>query len=415
MAVDIDSSRLWNDILETGKIGATKLGGLCRLALSDEDRRVRDWLVTACKAEGCTVTIDELGNIFARRSGRRPELPPIAIGSHLDTQPTGGRFDGVLGVLAGLEVLRSLNAHGIETNHPIELIDWTNEEGARFAPAMLGSGVFAGVLDREEVWAAKDRDGRGLAEELEHIGYCGSEPCGVHPLSCYFELHIEQGPVLEAEEKVIGVVEGAQGMRWYDLTIDGSASHAGTTPMAMRHDAAVAAAEIIVALNRLPEDIEPSALTTTGVLEAQPNSRNVVPSRVFMTVDLRHTEVEALDLMEARLERLVAEVGSRRCVATKLERLWDSPPVRFDPDLVSTVREAARASGQPYRDITSGAGHDAVYVSRVAPTAMIFIPCKDGISHNEIESAEPAHVAAGAQILLQAVLARDTSQEPAKE
>jgi N-carbamoyl-L-amino-acid hydrolase len=407
MSIKIDPARLWDDIIESGKIGATEKGGLCRLALSDEDRQVREWFVEACRAEGCEVRFDELGNLFARRPGRDPDLHPIAIGSHLDSQPTGGKFDGILGVLAGLEAVRTLNEHGIETEHPIEIIDWTNEEGARFAPAMQGSGVFAGVLDKEATLCCEDREGRVFGDELDRIGFRGDDICGDHPLDSYFELHIEQGPILEAEKKVIGVVGGVQGMRWYDLTLEGCASHAGTTPMEMRSDASVAAAEIIVSVNRLAGEIGEGALTTTGVIDAYPNSRNVVPSRVFMTVDLRHTEIEALDRMEERLKEVVSATCSKHRVSKMLDRLWDSPPVRFDAECVDAVRESAKKSGHPLREITSGAGHDAVYASRIAPTAMIFIPCKGGISHNEIESATPEHVGVGASVLLEAVLLRD--------
>jgi N-carbamoyl-L-amino-acid hydrolase len=407
MTIEINPARLWKDIIESGKIGATEKGGLCRLALSDEDRQVREWFVETCRAERCEVRFDELGNLFARRSGRHPDLLPIAIGSHLDSQPTGGRFDGILGVLAGLEVVRTLNEHGIETEHPIEIIDWTNEEGARFAPAMQGSGVFAGVLDKETTLSCRDREGRVFGDELDRIGFRGDDICGDHPLDSYFELHIEQGPILEAENKVIGVVGGVQGIRWYDLTLEGRASHAGTTPMKLRSDASVAAAEIIVAVNRLAGEIGDGALATTGVIDAYPNSRNVVPSRVFMTVDLRHTEIEVLDRMEERLEEVASAICSQYRVSKTLDRLWDSPPVRFDVECVDAVRESAEKSGHPLREITSGAGHDAVYVSRIAPTAMIFIPCKDGISHNEIESATPEHVGVGASVLLEAVLLRD--------
>jgi len=383
MTIKINPARLWKDIIESGNIGATEKGGLCRLALSDEDRRVREWFVETCRAEGCEVRFDELGNLFARRPGRRPDLLPIAIGSHLDSQPTGGKFDGILGVLAGLEVVRTLNEHGIETDHPIEIIDWTNEEGARFAPAMQGSGVFAGVLDKETTLSCQDREGRVFGDELDRIGFRGDDICGDHPLDSYFELHIEQGPILEAEQKMIGVVGGVQGIRWYDLTLEGRASHAGTTPMNLRRDASVAAAEIIVAVSRLAGEIGEGALATTGVIDAYPNSRNVVPSRVFMTVDLRHTEVGTLDRMEERLEEVASAICSQYRVSKTLDRLWNSPPVRFDVECVDAVRESAKKSGYPLREITSGAGHDAVYVSRVAPTAMIFIPCKDGISHNE--------------------------------
>ncbi len=307
--------------------------------------------------------------------------------------------------------MRTLNEHGIETDHPIEIIDWTNEEGARFAPAMLGSGVFAGVLDKDFALERTDPDGKAFGVELDRIGYRGREICGSHALACYFELHIEQGPVLEAEEAVIGIVRGVQGMRWYDLTLEGTASHAGTTPMAMRRDASVAAAEIILAVNRLSEETGGGALSTTGVIDAYPNSRNVVPGRVFLTVDLRNTQTAVLDQMEQKLETFVGQICQRLNVEANLERLWDSPPVSFDRDCVEAVGRAARQSEHSCMDITSGAGHDAVYVSRVAPTAMIFIPCKDGLSHNETESAQPEHVGAGASVLLQAVLERDRTAD----
>jgi N-carbamoyl-L-amino-acid hydrolase len=352
MTIEINPTRLWNDILESGKIGATQNGGLCRLALSDEDRRVREWFVEACRAEGCEVRFDELGNLFARRPGRRSDLHPIAMGSHLDSQPTGGRFDGILGVLAGLEVVRTLNEHRIETEHPVEIIDWTNEEGARFAPAMQGSGVFAGALEKEMVLSSRDREGLVFGEELDRIGFRGDETCGDHSLDSYFELHIEQGPILENEKKVIGVVGGVQGMRWYDLTLEGSASHAGTTPMKLRRDASVAAAEIIIAVNRLAGESGEGALTTTGVIDAYPNSRNVVPSRVFLTVDLRHTEIEVLDRMEDRLKEVVSIVCSQYQVSEKLDRLWDSPPVKFDVECVDAVRESAKQGGHPLQEIT---------------------------------------------------------------
>lgn len=405
----IDGARLWRTISLTGEIGATERGGLCRLALSDEDRRVRDWLVDACREAGCKITIDDLGNVFARRAGRRDDLAAIAIGSHLDTQPTGGRFDGVLGVLAGLEVLRSLKEHGITTEHPIELIDWTNEEGARFAPAMLGSGVFAGALEKDLALSRLDRDGKRFADELAGIGYDGQQPCGQHPLDSYFELHIEQGPVLEAENRCIGVVEGAQGMRWYDLTLEGDAAHAGTTPMHLRRDAVQGAAAVLLATKALTQEIGDGALATTGVVEVHPGSRNTVPSRVFLTVDLRHTDSGTLDRMEAQLEKIVTAACEEHRLESSLERIWESAPVRFDAGCVAAVREAARSSGHPFREMISGAGHDAVYVSRVAPTAMIFIPCNAGVSHNESERAEPEHVTAGAEVLLRAVLERDRS------
>ncbi|MBW2231311.1 MAG: Zn-dependent hydrolase [Deltaproteobacteria bacterium] len=408
--VKIDPSRLWKSIMETARIGETPRGGLCRLALSDEDLEVRDWLTRACEQLGCSLAVDDMGNMFATRAGWRHDADPICVGSHLDTQPTGGRFDGILGVLAGLEILRSLDDHGVETEHPIQLINWTNEEGARFAPAMMGSGVFARAVDKGAVLASRDRDGVRLGDELTRIGYRGEEPCGRHALDSYFELHIEQGPVLESEGKVIGIVEGAQGMRWYDLTVCGSAAHAGTTPMQLRRDALVGAARIVCDLNELAEEMGGGALATNGVLESTPGSRNVVPDRAFLTIDLRNPDDGVLDVMEERLDRIVSDRCSNEGLEFQLERIWSSPPVRFDSDCVAAVREAARRSGQPTREILSGAGHDAVYISRIVPTAMIFIPCEGGLSHNEQENAEQEHVAAGASVLLDAILERDRAR-----
>jgi N-carbamoyl-L-amino-acid hydrolase len=403
----IDAGRLWSSILETARIGATAKGGINRLTLTDLDRQVRDWFVAACRAAGCTVTIDALGNIFARRPGRDNALPPIAMGSHLDTQPTGGKFDGVIGVLAGLEVLRTLNDSGIETQAPIEVINWTNEEGSRFAPAMLASGVFAGVFTPDYAYTRQDRDGVSFAEALDGIGYRGEAPCGGRKLGAFFELHIEQGPILEAEAKTIGVVSGVQAMRWYELTLTGADSHAGTTPMRLRRDALLAAASVIQAVNALALAHAPDAVGTVGLIEARPNSRNVVPGEVFLTIDLRHPDDAVVAAMEHQLGIALDAIAAEAGIGASLDRNWDSPAVPFDPDCIAAVERAAAAQGLPARRITSGAGHDAAYIARVAPTAMIFVPCDGGVSHNELENASAEHVAAGANVLLQAVLETD--------
>ncbi len=403
----INAERLWATIMETALIGATSKGGICRLTLTDLDRAVRDWFRAACEAAGCTVTVDDMGNIFARRPGRDNTLPPIAIGSHLDTQPTGGKYDGVTGVLSGLEVLRTLNDLGYETNAPIEVIDWTNEEGSRFAPAMLSSGVFAGVFDRDYAFARTDREGKRFGEELQRIGYCGEEACGAHRLAAHFELHIEQGPILEAEEKTIGIVTGVQGMRWYEVTVTGNESHAGSTPMRLRHDALLGAARMVAAVNQVALAHAPDAVGTVGLIEARPNSRNVVPGSVFFTIDLRHPEDATVAAMETRVDPALRDIARVSGLQVAIERVWDSPAVRFDADCVDAVRRAAAAGGYPAREIVSGAGHDSAYIARVAPTTMIFVPCEGGLSHNEAEKAEPEHVTAGANVLLRAVIETD--------
>ncbi len=411
----IDAERLWDSIMETAQFGATAKGGVRRLTLSDLDRRVRDWFVDACKKAGCTITIDDMGNIFARRPGRNPALPPIAVGSHLDTQPSGGKFDGIIGVLSGLELLRTLNDAGIETEAPIEVIDWTNEEGSRFAPAMLASGVFAGKFSRDYAYAREDREGKSFGAELERIGYRGDAPCGAHPLAAFFEIHIEQGPILEAEGKTIGVVTDVQGMRWYEATVEGEDCHAGTTPMPMRKDALLASARMIAAINAIGLRHAPHAVATVGLIEALPNSRNVIPGKTFFTIDIRHPEDAVLAAMEAEITAELNAIAAADGITLALERVWNSPPVHFAEECVGAVRDAARDLGYAWREIISGAGHDAAYVAAVAPTAMIFVPCERGISHNELEKAEPEHVAAGANVLLRAVLATDARLAEARD
>jgi N-carbamoyl-L-amino-acid hydrolase len=403
----IDADRLWASIMETAAIGATEKGGIKRLTLTDLDREVRNWFVARCEDAGCTVSIDTLGNISARRPGRDNSLPPIAMGSHLDTQPTGGKFDGVIGVLSGLEVLRSLNDAGVETNAPLEVINWTNEEGSRFAPAMLASGVFAGVFTPDYAYEREDREGKRFGDELIRIGYKGEEPCGARKLGAFFELHIEQGPILEAEERTIGIVTGVQGMRWYEVTVTGMDCHAGSTPMRLRQDALVAAARMIAAVQSVGLSHAPDAVATVGLIEARPNSRNVIPGEVFFSIDLRHPQDSVVAAMETDLRRALDETVVGGDITFTFDRIWDSPAVHFDEACVSSVAAASEALGYSSRRITSGAGHDAAYIARVAPTTMIFVPCEKGISHNELEKAEPADVVAGANVLLAAVLDTD--------
>jgi beta-ureidopropionase / N-carbamoyl-L-amino-acid hydrolase len=403
----IDADRLWASIMETAAIGATEKGGIKRLTLTDLDREVRNWFVARCENAGCSVSIDTLGNISARRPGRDNSLPPIAMGSHLDTQPTGGKFDGVIGVLSGLEVLRSLNDAGVETNAPLEVINWTNEEGSRFAPAMLSSGVFAGVFTPDYAYDREDREGKRFGDELIRIGYKGDEPCGPRKLGAFFELHIEQGPILEAEERTIGIVTGVQGMRWYEVTVTGMDCHAGSTPMHLRQDALVATARMIAAVQSVGLAHAPDAVATVGLIEARPNSRNVIPGEVFFSIDLRHPQDTVVAAMEADLRHALDETVAGTRITFTFDRIWDSPAVHFDEACVSSVAAASEALGYSSRRITSGAGHDAAYIARVAPTTMIFVPCEKGISHNELEKAEPGDVAAGANVLLAAVLDTD--------
>ncbi len=403
--VRIDGERLWDSLMEMAKIGATPKGGVCRLALTDVDRAARDLFVRWCEEAGCTVTVDRMGNIFGRREGRKKDLPPVMTGSHIDSQPTGGKFDGIYGVLSGLEVIRALNDAGVETDAPIEVSAWTNEEGSRFAPAMVSSGVFAGVFDLDYGLSRKDLDGKTIGEELARIGYAGEAPVG-KPVRAFFEAHIEQGPILEHEAKTIGVVTDAQGQRWYECTFTGQEAHAGPTPMSTRRDALVGASRVVDAVYRIGLAHAPLACATVGLVQVFPNSRNTIPGKVFFTVDLRHPKDETLSRMDAEVRAAIAKVAEELRLETALEQIWYSPPVPFDAECVAAVRAAAAANGFSHRDIVSGAGHDACYVARVAPTAMVFIPCEGGISHNEIESATPEHVAAGCQVLCDAMLTR---------
>jgi N-carbamoyl-L-amino-acid hydrolase len=404
--LQINAQRLWDSLMETARIGATAKGGICRLTLTDLDRQVRDWLKAQCQALGCTVTVDKVGNMFVTRLGKNSKLLPIAIGSHLDTQPTGGKFDGPLGVLAGLEALRTLHNQGHATNAPIELVNWTNEEGARFAPAMLASGVFAGVFTVDYAYGRSDRDGKSFGDELQRIGYRGPEKAGGRKFAGMFELHIEQGPILEHEGCIIGIVQGAQGARWYDVTVIGQDAHAGAMPMGLRKDALVGAAHMIERIEAIARDI-PDAVGTVGLVENRPNSRNVIPGEVFFSIDFRHPDDKVLDFMEAKLRAALAEILPPLQLTYRESRIWASPPVNFSPELIDCVRVAVETAGFSSRDIVSGAGHDSVYIARVAPTTMIFVPSRGGISHNEAEWTSQEHCAAGAQVLLNAVLEYD--------
>ena len=404
----INPQRLWDSLMETAQMGATPKGGIKRLTVSDEDKRVRDWFKAECEKLGCVVEVDEVGNMFATRAGKRKDLAPIALGSHLDTQPTGGKFDGVLGVLGALEAMRTLVDMGYETNAPIMIVNWTNEEGSRFAPAMLCSGVYAGVFTPEYAYSREDRQGIKLGDELERIGYKGTHKAGAIKFSSMFELHIEQGPILEAESKMIGVVTGVQGMRWYEVTVTGQESHTGATPMGLRKNALLAAARMIDAINDVGTSHLPG-VASVGLIENRPNSRNVVPGEVFFTVDLRHPDEKILDRMESSFRAMLPKIAGSLKVTYDEKCIWKSPAVKFAPELIECVRTGAKQAGFTSREMASGAGHDAAYIARVAPTTMIFVPCLGGISHNEAESTTLEECGAGAQVLLNAVLAHDAT------
>ncbi|MGC3875302.1 Zn-dependent hydrolase [Halomonas sp. GXIMD04776] len=400
----INQDRLWQRLMSMAEIGATPSGGSCRVALTDEDRQGRDLFIAWCRELGCDIRIDRMGNIFAQRPGTDPQRPPVACGSHLDTQPHGGKFDGVYGVLAGVEIFETLNEQGIETTSPLEICVWTNEEGARFAPPMVSSGVFGGSYDLDYGLSREDTDGITLGEALETIGYAGSLPCGDHPLSAFIEVHIEQGPILERDSDTIGVVTGVQGSRWYQVTFQGQDAHTGSTPMQGRRDALVSAAHLVIAVRGIAEHYAPSAVATVGRLDVSPNSNNTIPGEVTLTVDMRHADPQTLDAMQAELYAAVDKTAEQEGTGVERQRIMDTPPIHFNERCIDAVRSATLELGYRHQDIRSGAGHDACHISRIAPTSMIFIPCAGGLSHNEAESAEPSDLAAGANVLLHALL-----------
>ncbi|WP_338846947.1 Zn-dependent hydrolase [Massilia sp. W12] len=400
----IDGARLWQALMDLAQIGATEKGGVKRLALSDLDKQGRDLVLAWGRAEGLQISIDQIGNVFMRRPGRNPDLPPVVAGSHIDTQPTGGKFDGNYGVLAALEVVRTLNQHGIETEAPIEVAFWTNEEGSRFVPVMMGSGVFCGAFSLQHAYDAKDVAGLRVEDELRRIGYLGDEIPGQHPMRAYFEAHIEQGPVLEDADKVIGVVPAVMGLSWYDCVVQGMEAHAGPTPMHLRRDALQIATRIMQETVAIANRYPPYGRGTVGYVQVFPNSRNVIPGQVKFSIDLRNVNEELLDKMHQEITSFVAATAADSGLSISLERVSYYPPCPFHPECVDAVRQATAQLGYSTMDVVSGAGHDAIYAARVAPAGMIFVPCKDGISHNEIEDAQAAHLEAGANVLLHAML-----------
>jgi N-carbamoyl-L-amino-acid hydrolase len=392
--------------MELARIGATAKGGVCRLTLTDLDRQARDQVIEWGRQAGMTITIDRIGNCFMRRPGRDASLPPVMTGSHIDTQPTGGKFDGNYGVLAGLEVVRTLNDLGVETQAPIEVAFWTNEEGSRFVPVMMGSGVFAKAFTLEHAYAATDTEGKTVLAELQRIGYVGAQEPGDHPVGAYFEAHIEQGPVLEDNDTTIGVVQGVLGIRWFDCTVTGMEAHAGPTPMGLRKDALQGALQIMQEVVACALRHQPHGRGTVGMVQVHPNSRNVIPGQVKFSVDLRNATDDLVDRMAAEVSECAARIGRERQLDVRMELVSSYPAQVFHADCVAAVARAAARLGYSNMPAVSGAGHDAVYLAKLAPTGMIFIPCKDGISHNEVEDAKAEHIAAGCNVLLHAMLER---------
>ena len=406
----VNGARLWDSLMTLAEIGATPKGGVRRLALTDADRQGRDLVVRWCREAGLAVSVDRIGNIFARRAGTDASRLPVIAGSHIDTQPSGGKFDGNYGVLAALEVIRCLDEHGVTTAAPLELAVWTNEEGTRFQPVMMGSGAFAGVFDLDVVLGRSDLEGKRVGDELRRIGYAGTEPCGARPVGAYFEAHIEQGPILENTGTTIGVVTGVMGLRWLQVTATGQDSHAGPTPMNLRRDALLAAARVVDRVHGIAVSHAPHGRGTVGYLQVKPNSINVVPGEVVFSIDIRHATAEGLDAMEAAVRAACEEIAHESGTTLSLADISRFAPTRFDPFMVEAVRKAAQGLALSHMEVVSGAGHDAVYLAQVAPTAMIFVPCEGGISHNEVENARPEDLEAGCNVLLHALLARANAE-----
>ncbi|MCQ4634491.1 Zn-dependent hydrolase [Shinella sp. CPCC 100929] len=400
----VNADRLWDSLMDMAKIGPGIAGGNNRQTLTDSDAEGRRLFQAWCDDAGLAMGVDTMGNMFMTREGTDPDALPVYIGSHLDTQPTGGKYDGVLGVLAGLEVVRSLNDLGIRTKHPIVVTNWTNEEGARFAPAMLASGVFAGVHSQDYAYARKDPEGKTFGDELKRIGWVGDEEVGARKMHAYFEYHIEQGPILEAEGKDIGVVTHCQGLWWLEFTLTGREAHTGSTPMTMRVNAGLAMSRILEMVQTVAMENQPGAVGGVGQVFFSPNSRNVLPGKVVFTVDIRSPDQAKLDGMRARIEAEAPKICEALGVSCSVEAVGHFDPVTFDPTLVATVRKAAEDLGYSHMNLISGAGHDACWTARVAPSTMIMCPCVGGLSHNEAEDISKEWAAAGADVLLHAVI-----------
>jgi beta-ureidopropionase / N-carbamoyl-L-amino-acid hydrolase len=400
----VNADRLWDSLMDMAKIGPGVAGGNNRQTLTDADGEGRRLFQAWCEQAGLTMGVDKMGTMFMTRPGTDPDALPVYVGSHLDTQPTGGKYDGVLGVLSGLEVVRTLNDLNIKTKHPIVVTNWTNEEGARFAPAMLASGVFAGMHTLDWAYDRKDMEGLSFGDELKRIGWVGEEEVGARKMHAYFEYHIEQGPILEAQNKQIGVVTHGQGLWWLEFTLTGKEAHTGSTPMTMRVNAGLAMARIFEMVQDVAMAAQPGAVGGVGQVKFSPNSRNVLPGTVIFTVDIRSPDQAKLDGMRDQIERRTAEICAELKVGYSVEAVGHFDPVAFDPTLVGRVRSAAERLGYSHMDIISGAGHDACWTNRIAPSTMIMCPCVDGLSHNEAEDISKDWATAGADVLFHAVV-----------
>ena len=400
----VNGNRLWNGLMEMAKIGPGIAGGNNRQALTDEDAEARILFQNWCKEAGLSMGVDQMGTMFARREGVVQDALPVYVGSHLDTQPTGGKYDGVLGVLAGLEIIQTLNEQGIKTKHPIVVVNFTNEEGTRFPPAMVASGVFAGVHSLEWAYSREDSEGKTFGDELKRINWIGDEEVGTRKMKAFFELHIEQGPILELEGKEIGVVTHGQGLNWLEIRLTGKESHTGSTPMPMRINAGLGMARVTQLVDEIAHQYEPNAVGAIGQCDIYPNSRNIIPGKAIFTVDFRHPEKSIIASMERDLKMGAKKIAEEIGLALEIESVGGFDPVTFDPDCVATVRAAAEKLGYEHRDLVSGAGHDACWINKVAPTAMVMCPCVGGLSHNEAEEISQKWASAGADVLLHAVL-----------
>ena len=399
----INSKRLQTWLADFATIGGTPNGGVHRLTLTDLDKQARDLFVSLAKKAGCSIKIDAMGNIFARRSGEDNRLSPVLIGSHIDSQPLGGKYDGIYGVLAALEVVYSLNDHNIKTDRPIDVVSWTNEEGSRFAPAMIGSAVFSGLTTLQDGWSCRDSEGNTIKQELERIGYAGNDNFSNYKIHASLELHIEQGPILENHNELIGIVTGALGQKWYDVEFTGMASHAGTTPMEVRQDALLGLAEAVLEVNTIGKNEKPEGRATVGMVKITPNSRNVISDKAWFSVEFRHPSEKGLQRMDQQLSEKVHQIAEKLNLTYSIRPILSFPPLPFDRTCIEVVRQVAQNLNYPHRTMVSGAGHDSCNISKIAPTSMIFIPCIKGISHNEKEEIKPEWMSAGANVLLNAV------------
>ena len=406
--ISINSDRLWDSLMTMAKIGPGIAGGNNRQTVTVEDGEARKLLQKWSEDAGMTMKVDELGSMFFKREGTDKNALPVVIGSHLDTQPTGGKYDGVLGVLAGLEIVRTLNDLNIQTKHPILVVNWTNEEGSRFPPAMMASAGYAGIYEVNTLLSAKDAEGNIFGDELDKIGWKGSETVGSQKFHCYYELHIEQGPILETEEVDIGIVTHGQGLKWLEVKLSGVEQHTGTTPMNVRKDTSLALSEIILAVNHIANKNQPNALGSVGHIEVSPNSRNVIAGNSLFTVDIRSPDINKLVKMENELKQMITDICKRYKIEFEMDQIGGFDPVAFDKECLNNIRNSANKFGYSHKDIVSGAGHDACWINTVAPSAMIMCPCVDGLSHNEAEEIKPEWASSSTNVMLHAAIASAT-------